>query len=356
MTAAPIGRRVVGDLAGPGALAISAIRAAPATRAQHAQFFQELGLFDAIEVTPPPAPRDLLREQARVLFWNAERCKFLTESAALIRAHAPDIVLLAEMDRGMARSGNRHTTRDLAQELGMGALFAVEYLELDLGDARERTWHAGIANSEALHGNAILSPCAVRGPAVIRLDDDGKWFDGAFDERRVGGRMALAATLEIAGAPVLFVSVHFESHSDPAHRAGQMRILLDAVEALAPRGAAVIGGDFNTNTFGRGAATKAAVAAALARDPRRLVDPVAWEPMFDLAAARGFAWREANPPDTITQRTRPDGTPAPPHGRIDWFFTRGVAVSDVRVVQAVQADGSAISDHEALFITVRPKS
>jgi endonuclease/exonuclease/phosphatase family metal-dependent hydrolase len=354
MSAAPIGRRVVGDLPGPGAPAIAAIRAAPATRAQHARYVQELRLFDAVEVSPPPAPRDPPREQARVLFWNAERCKFALESAALIRALAPDIVLLAEMDRGMARSSNRHTTRELAQALGMGSLFAVEYLELDLGDARERKWHAGVANTDALHGNAILSACALADPAVIRLDDDGKWFDGAFDERRIGGRMALAASLNVARSPVLFVSVHFESHSDPAHRAEQMRILLDAVETLAPGGPAVIGGDFNTNTFGRGAASKEAVAQALARDPRRLIDPVAWEPMFDLAASRGFAWREANPPDAVTQRTRPDGTPVPPHGRIDWFFTRGVAVGDARVVPAIQADGSAISDHEALFITVRP--
>jgi endonuclease/exonuclease/phosphatase family metal-dependent hydrolase len=348
-----IGRRVVADLSGPGPRAIAAIRAAPATQAEHARFVRELGLFDAIEVTVAPTARAPAHASVRVLFWNAERCKYLSESAALIRAAAPDLVLLAEMDRGMARSANRHTTRDLAQALAMGSLFAVEYLELDLGDARERAWHAGQANSDALHGNAILSTHTLNDPAVIRLDDDGKWFDGAFDERRIGGRMALAATLPVSGVNVLFVSVHFESHSDPAHRAEQMRILLDGVDALAHGGPAVIGGDFNTNTFGRGAASKSAVAAALARDPRRLVAPVAWEPMFALAAARGFAWSEANPPDTCTQRTRPDGTPAPPFGRIDWFFTRGLAVSDAGVVPAVAADGSAISDHEALAITVR---
>jgi hypothetical protein len=55
-----------------------------------------------------------------------------------------------------------------------------------------------------------------------------------------------------------------------------------------------------------------------------------------------------------TQRTRPDGTPPPPLGRIDWFFSRGLAANDPHTVPAVDAERVAISDHEVLTVVVRP--
>ena len=68
-----------------------------------------------------------------------------------------DVVLLTELDVGMARSGNRHTVRELARTMGAGYAFGVEYVELGLGDDREKAWHAGESNAVGLHGNAILS-------------------------------------------------------------------------------------------------------------------------------------------------------------------------------------------------------
>ncbi|WP_246693431.1 MULTISPECIES: hypothetical protein [unclassified Mesorhizobium] len=55
--------------------------------------------------------------------------------------------------------------------------------------------------------------------------------------------------------------------------------------------------------------------------------------------------------DLSTQR-RPAGMPV---GRIDWFFTRGLAASAPAVPPAVLPDGSPSSDHEALTVTVRLK-
>ena len=66
-------------------------------------------------------------------------------------------------------------------------------------------------------------------------------------------------------------------------------------------------------------------------------------------AFRGFAWRDANDM-AVTQRMRPDGRPIPPFRRIDWLFTRGVTASAPRTVAAVDANGSAISDHDALVV------
>ena len=54
---------------------------------------------------------------------------------------------------------------------------------------------------------------------------------------------------------------------------------------------------------------------------------------------------------------RPDpapGPPARPLGRIDWFFTRGVAAADPATIAAVDAAGAAISDHELISVTITP--
>lgn len=307
-----------------------------------------------IEIVEPPATAAAV-ESARVVFWNAERLKYPTASAALLAAANADVILLCEVDVGMARSGNRHTVADLATQLATGYAFGTEFVELGLGDARERAWHAGEHNRCGLHGGAILSRYGLLHPAMVRLETSGRWFDGRFGERRVGGRIALMAELPIAGTPVLFVAAHYESHSDQADRLELTRTLLDAVDTWSPGRPALIAGDFNTNTFSLAdKARPAVVAAALTVEPDRLVAPMRHEPMFDLLRQRGYDWQSCNVPNAPTQRTRPDGTPAPPFGKIDWLFARGLRCTDPAIIAAVAADGVAISDHEALAVTVTP--
>ena len=79
-----------------------------------------------------------------------------------------------------------------------------------------------------------------------------------------------------------------------------------------------------------------------------------YEPMFDEFAAAAMTGSIATSWAQGRRRTRPDGTPAEPLGRIDWFFARGLVCSDPAVVPAVDEKGVAISDHEALAVTVRP--
>ena len=105
--------------------------------------------------------------------WNIERCKRVTESAKALRDSAADIVLATEMDFGMARSGQRHTTRDLAAALGLGYAFGVEFVELGIGDAYETSLFADMPNDHGLHGNAILSRYPIENAALLPLDDGG---------------------------------------------------------------------------------------------------------------------------------------------------------------------------------------
>ena len=334
--------RTTGRIVAPTPAWRHAADAAPATA--HATLFEASGCLDAVEhASPPLAPA--AGDRLRVLAWNAERLKYLGASIDLLRRLDPDILLLTELDRGMARSGNLDTPAELAAALGMAHVFAVEYIELGLGDARERTWHVGEANRDGLHGNAILSRLPIERAAMSRLDRDGTWFQGERNgERRIGGRNSAIA--EIAG--ITCVAVHLESHSDPAHRAAQTRILLDDLEAFAETGPAVIGGDFNTATV--------AHAAKGTASPDQLLDPVPHEPLFAVMAERGFAWEPCNTLGVATQRSRPDGTPAPPFGRIDWLFTRGLAATAPATIPATDPAGRALSDHEILAVTIESRA
>ncbi|HMR31434.1 MAG TPA: endonuclease/exonuclease/phosphatase family protein [Geminicoccaceae bacterium] len=345
--------RTVPQLDLPAAEARAAVLGRPVTAESFHAAFAGFACLHAVECVPPPAARGA-GDSARIVFWNAERLKYLEPSIALLAAQRADVLLLCEVDLGMARSGNRHTIAELARSLEAGWTFGAEFVELDLGDARERAWHAGQQNSAGLHGGGIVSALPLRRPALVRLETSGRWFDGAFGERRVGGRIAMMAEIEVGGRPVLLASAHYESHTGPADRLLQTRAMLDAIDAHAPGVPVLIGGDFNTNTFELEDKHRRATDPALAVDPHRLVEPQPWEPMFAELAGRGYDWRSCNVPLAATQRTRPDGTPKPPFGKIDWLFARGLRCCDPAVVPAVDDAGVAISDHEALAVTIAP--
>lgn len=347
--------RAVPAIEAPDPAQREAVHAGPVTEAAYRAALRDLECLHVIEVAPPARPLPPPDRSARIAFWNAERLKYPAPSVELLRGLGADACLLAEVDVGMARSGNRHTIGELARELGAGHLFGVEFVELDLGDARERGWHAGQRNTFGLHGGGIVSPHHLGRPALARLETSGRWFDGMFGERRVGGRIAVMASLDVMGREVLLVSVHYESHTGPEDRAAQTRVLLEAIERHAPGVPVLIGGDFNTSTVGRNP-DGSKIEPDLAEDPERLVVPVPYEPMFAHLQAGGWRWEACNVPAAPTQRTRPDGTPRPPHGKIDWFFSRGLRCSRPAIVAAVDGEGVAISDHEVLVVTIEPES
>ncbi|MDO6584700.1 endonuclease/exonuclease/phosphatase family protein [Salipiger sp. 1_MG-2023] len=281
---------------------------------------------------PGPLPATL-----SVVAWNVERCLFPEASAEHLRPLAPDVVLLSEVDHGMARSKQRHTTAAMAEALDMTYAYGVEFHELDLGGPTERAFCEDDFNACGWHGNAILSKVPFERVTLIRLDDHGHWYStdvGADPEQpRLGGRMALAAVLATEAGPVCVVSTHLESNADGAHRAGQMQILLDGIDGFAPGIPVLIGGDLNTGNH---------------------VPPdFDWrgEPLFDLARQRGYSWDFTA--DGMT--TRPSLI-SPHPGRVmklDWFAGRGFAPLDRKVIASVSGDGTPLSDHDAVWCQLR---
>ena len=334
-------RDAVPDLTMPGAAILAEAAAGANDQAHHDAAAGRIAALHQIEIRQPAtttAPPATLRIAA----WNVERCQHGAASAALLRRTGAAVALLSEMDLGMARSGNRHTTRELAESLGAGYAFGVEFVELGLGFGREITDNVGLGNAGSLHGNAVVSALTMRDPVLIPLDQGGGWFGLDWHHRRIGGRMALGVTVDLERGAVAMVSLHLENRSTPADRHGAIERVLAALESYAPGLPAVMAGDLNVADM---------------PDPAHEANldwfesPETREPLFAALRGAGFEWRAANTPDQ-TRRLIPDGRPPPNLRRIDWFFTRGLTVSRPKTWAAVDAQGQSISDHELITVDI----
>ena len=298
------------------------------------------------------------KRSVKAVAWNAERGRYLQPSAELLAGLDADIILLSEMDYGMARSGQRHTTAELAAILGCGYVYGVEFLELGLGSFEESERCAGQANDAGYHGNAILSRLELKRPALVRLEDSGAWFGRikAGDQRRIGGRMAALATIEIGGRDIVFASVHIEDRATPAQRAEQMDTLLRCIEEYAPGAPAVIGGDLNTFSFDREMLHAALedIRRLMKEDPGRILHPSNHEPLFKVAEEHGYDWRNCNLPGEPTQRVAVSPLSVRAGKKIDWFLVRGLDSSGAAVIDATPADIAwPLSDHELIAVNLK---
>jgi endonuclease/exonuclease/phosphatase family metal-dependent hydrolase len=317
-------------------------RRAPDGTAAHHHLVAEAGLFSQIELRQPRTFTDpASRGPVRIGAWNAERCKFVGASSRLIEKSGCDIVLLSEMDVGMARSANAHTIRVLADQLGFGYAFCAEFLELGFGNQTEAIEFADELNLTGLHGNAILSRYPLSDPSIVASSAQGTWYSLDWHHRRLGGRRALFATVSIGAARWRIGCVHLESLSNPKARSHEVAELVRSVQTKLPT---IVGGDFNTGGV-------PAEEAEDAQNPGWLARAGDYEPLFDVLARAGFDWMEANSA-APTRRTLGNGLPQPPHRRMDWIFCRGMTTKNPLCWPAVNSAGHPISDHELVSVDV----
>ena len=319
--------------------------AAFGSRRQHARLLSNWPCLNTIE-THVPADQAAPLSGLKIAAWNMERCKSVERFADVIAGAGADVVLASEMDRGMARSGQRDTPGELARCLGMNYAFGVECVELGLGDDRETRDHAGEANRQGLHGNAVFSRYRIDDVRLLPIEWSGNWFAGApknDGQARVGGRMALAARLTTVGEAIVVVAVHYESQSDSADRARQTGRLLERLANEYGDTRCVIGGDLNTKGFLHAGLTGTAML-------NRAAEP---EPSFALFAAEGFDWRRCNT-GAHTTRLHPEDLPDTPLTTLDWMFVRGAGAGQPFVAPACDAEGGYLSDHEMIGTTVWP--
>ena len=312
------------------------ITASERTASAHDQLLASLPAMTELEVGGEGS-LDRLPSGFTVAAWNVERCLFPERSAAHLAPHTPSVVLLSEMDKGMARTAQANTTADMARALGMHYAYGVEFFEMDLGGPTERVFCSDEFNTEGWHGNGILSKVPFEKLALFRLDAKGHWFsldinpDADPEQPRVGGRMAVAAILPTEAGLICVVSTHLESNAQAAHRHHQFADLLDRVDAFAPGLPVLIGGDLNTGNH--------------------TPPDYDWrgETLFDMARERGYHWDLTA--DGITTRH----SLITPHDtrqmKLDWFCARGFGSEALPLLPSLDAQGP-LSDHECILCKV----
>lgn len=288
-----------------------------------------------------------------VLVFNMERGVHLAELEDFLRdcpdVRPFDVILANELDDGCIRSGGTDTAREIARRLGLHHVFGLEFIELANGE-----------DPKGYHGNAVFSRWPIRRAKVLRLPEQYNWY---FDrQRRIGGRCAVLAELDVGGRPVGVASIHLENRTDGPGRQAQLEAVLRAAEEMFPDMPVVLGGDLNTNTFdGRDKDAIRAIAKSPDLQRRCLTDVAAWEGALHAATAAGYRVEPESP--VVTRRK-----PLPEGGslelRLDWLMLRGVTVESSRTVSTRTADcgfarpgsalekfsGPELSDHNAVWV------
>ena len=302
------------------------------------------------------APPAQAPEALGVLMFNMERGVHLPEIREFLR-DCPDIqpfdlILANELDDGCARSGNKNTARELAQAFGLNYAWGLEFIELVNDD-----------NARGFHGNAVFSRWPIRRAGVIRLPEQYNWY---FDrQKRIGGRVAVYAELDVAGRPVGAVSIHLENRTHGEGRRAQMAEILKAARSELPGMPLILGGDLNTNTFdGRAKEDIGAIAADPALRRRCLEDVGDFEPLLPMCAGEGYEIVPREP--RLTRRKPlPDGSFLPL--RLDWILLKNASALKSRMISTAKEDlvyakpgsalanfqGAELSDHNAVWALCR---
>lgn len=285
---------------------------------------------NSIEVGGTPSSIAPLAFPFTVAAWNLERCLFAAESAAHLAATQAPVVLLSEMDNGMARTGQRHPTAEVAASLGMQYAYGVEFIELGLGSDTEREFCKDDFNEKGFHGNALMAAVPLGRPFMLRLWGERLWFmDG--EQPRLGERFAIGAVIETEAGPFVAVSTHLESATTAAYRERQVTELIDALDQAFPGMPVLIGGDLNTGNHAGG--------------------DFEAEGLFAMSAGRGFT-RHGGPLEVMT--TRPSLITRWPERamKLDWFLSRGLKIGETRIIPSLDATGRPLSDHDLIACTV----
>jgi hypothetical protein len=215
-------------------------------------------IMNAIVVEDLSVPLPSTRESPAInaLAWNLERGIRLEGIIDALSSHPQlrnkDVLLLTELDHGMARSGNRFVAREIAQALKLNYAFGPVYIPLQKGSGVESDMEG--ENTASIHGLALFSPHPIANIHAVPLPNgkDKMWGK----EKRLGWLRALIADVEHPAGPFRAVTVHLDAHCSRAHRHLQMKIILDHLDTLPPL-PTLIGGDWNTTTYNAQNATRA---------------------------------------------------------------------------------------------------
>ena len=335
----------------------------------------------------PQPPATAGGSDITALAWNIERGIQFDGIVDALGDHDQlkdkDVLLLTELDYGMARSGNRFVARELAERLQLNYAFAPVYIALQKGSGVEAEVSGD--NTHSIHGLAMLSPWPLKKVHAVGLPNgkDKMWGK----EKRLGHLRALIADIDHPSGEFRAVTVHLDAHCSRAHRQRQMRIILDHLDTLKPL-PTLIGGDWNTTTFNSQNATRAILGywRRVFMGVKNVVtnhyphpDRYFERPLFSDLESRGYEYKQFNEDgvgtihyhvESIEKNTNlRDWVPewcfpfifwavnrvgGVVSGRLDWFAGRGVeraAGTSPQTIAGLATDaGVPLSDHDPITV------
>ncbi|HMJ27027.1 MAG TPA: endonuclease/exonuclease/phosphatase family protein [Pyrinomonadaceae bacterium] len=247
-----------------------------------------------------PRPRD------RAISQNLKTAARVFSDNTLLPA--PDILALQEADKETGRAGGQHVAARLAAELHL------PYVHVGAGiprgiEPKRREWWLNFEEQIGLHdagdtGVALLSKIPLSDLERIDLP----WHECAWRPR-----LAMAATIELAGRRIRLMNVHVDPHGPLDNQHQQLEALLDRAEQF--HGPRIILGDFNT------------LSKEKAVEIRKLMESRAYATSFQTGTP---TWRGAGL-----------------RYHADWIFTNGLEVKRWGVVRPLN-----VSDHWLIWAEV----
>jgi endonuclease/exonuclease/phosphatase family metal-dependent hydrolase len=181
-------------------------------------------------------------DSIRVVNWNIDRGFKLRGVIEFLDAARADIILLQEADLNARRTHHINVAGEIAQQLRMDYVFGREFQELTQGSK----------TSPAYHGQATLSRWPLSNSRIIRFQKQSHfwrphWFlpEIAPFQERLGGRLALASAVNIAGKTIVVYNLHLESRGDDQLRISQLEEALDDAKQYNWITPILLAGDFN---------------------------------------------------------------------------------------------------------------
>jgi endonuclease/exonuclease/phosphatase family metal-dependent hydrolase len=197
------------------------------------------------------------RSSLRVVDWNIDRGLKLPAIIDFLADSNADIFILQEVDINAHRTHRLNIAREIARKLQLNYVFGREFVELT----------QGTKTSPAYHGQATLSRWKISNPRLIRFQRQSdfwkpRWFKPTLQtfQERLGGRVALAAEINIAKAATLCYNLHLESRSNDELRRAQLTEVLEDSAKYDPACLVIVAGDFNLNASKPGSAGALALA------------------------------------------------------------------------------------------------
>lgn len=282
----------------------------------------------------------------RVLSWNVQHGTNIDGLLTLPHFHAADVLLLTEVDVGMARSGNRHIARFVAEQLGYHYTYVTEYLEDSNSDGRARHRGRNMPNEQGMTGKAIISRLPLQNVRALRFP---QMQSGRLRKpRRLGSQVALLADVQTCKGAVSLACIHFTRHASPAFRRLQADMLLDVVPRHQP---CLMGGDMGSYTTDTSRfVSLLRLPFQLLEDPARFIAPQPYEPLFHSLTEADFRFAYFNDRKPTTYLPRLGHLL---RARADWYCGRSLVATGAETVPAVAASGHRLSNHDGIWVQCR---